>query len=175
MNIQQHTISLYMHNRPGTLIRIASVFSRRSYNINSLVVSESRNPLFSIMTIVATGDEKGLTNVIKQLNKLIDVVHAVDHTHSDALQRELALVKIRLAPEKKSEILQLIHTLQCTIIDINLQEVILEISGDVQYIDQLSGMLSEYEVIEFMRTGKVLIARSAERTALLKENKTGTI
>jgi acetolactate synthase-1/3 small subunit len=105
MNNDKHTISLYVANKPGVLIRIALVFARRGYNIDSLVVSEGHDPSFSHMTISATGDRKTLDQILKQLNKLVDVVHAKDHTEDTVIEREMALVKIKCPAEKRAEVL----------------------------------------------------------------------
>ena len=94
-NVRKHTISLYVSNKPGVLIRIALVFARRGYNIDSLIVSEGHDPDFSNMNISATGDERTLDQILKQLNKLVDVVHAKDNTGEDVIQRELALLKVK--------------------------------------------------------------------------------
>ena len=93
--VGKHTISLYVNNKPGVLIRIALVFARRGYNIDSLVVSEGHDPRFSHMNITATGDEQTLQQILRQLNKLVDVIHAKDHTGDDIIQQDLALIKLR--------------------------------------------------------------------------------
>ena len=97
--VKKHVISLYVNNKPGALIRIALVFARRGYNIDSLVVSEGHDPAFSHMNITATGDEKTLQQILQQLNKLVDVIHAKDHTGDDIVQRELALIKLHCTGE----------------------------------------------------------------------------
>ena len=98
----QHSISLLVTNKPGVLIRIALVFSRRGYNIDSLVVSPTHNGKFARMNIVASGEPKTLIQIIHQLNKLIDVIHAKDHTGETVVEKELALIKVRCAPERRT-------------------------------------------------------------------------
>ncbi len=93
--VRKHLVSLYVANKFGVLNRIALVFARRGFNIDSMVVSEAHDPAFSHMNIVATGDEKTIGHILMQLGKLVDVVHAVDNTGKDVIQRELALVKVR--------------------------------------------------------------------------------
>src|SRR6185295_19898434 len=95
--VNQHSISLLVNNKPGVLIRIALVFSRRGYNIDSLVVSPTHNGKFARMNIVASGEPKTLVQIIHQLNKLIDVIHAKDHTGETVVEKELALIKVRCA------------------------------------------------------------------------------
>ncbi len=163
--IQKHTISLHVANRPGVLIRIALVFARRGYNIDSLVVSPSSNPDYSMMNITAIGDKKTLAQILKQLNKLIDVVHATDHTGEDILQKELALIKISCSQQERTEILQLAHALKCDIEDIEELVVTLQITGSSEEVDSVIQVLSAYNVTELVRTGKVLMARGAEHTA----------
>ena len=102
-----HSISLLVANRPGVLVRIALVFSRRGYNIDSLVVSPTLDPNFSRMNIIAHGNPEILMQIIKQLEKLVDVVQAKDHTGTDAVEKELALIKVRCTAEQRTEILQL--------------------------------------------------------------------
>ena len=162
---QKHTISLHVANRPGVLIRIALVFARRGYNIDSLVVSPASNPDYSMMNIVAKGDKRTLTQILKQLNKLIDVVHATDHTGEDILQKELALIKISCTQQERSEVLQLAHAMKCDIADISEMVVTLQITGSSEEVDNATQVLSAYEVVELVRTGKVLMAKGAEHTA----------
>jgi acetolactate synthase I/III small subunit len=162
---KKHTISLHVANRPGALIRIALVFARRGYNIDSLVVSPSNDPEYSMMNIAASGDEKTLKQILNQLNKLIDVVHASNLTGKNILQRELALIKIRCSQEKRSEILQLSHALNCQIVDISETVVTLQITGSSLDVDNVTKVLLGYEVMELVRTGKVLMARGEQDTA----------
>ena len=162
---RKHTISVHVANRPGALIRIALVFARRGYNIDSLVVSPASDPEYSMMNIVASGDEKTLDQILKQLNKLIDVVHASDRTGEDILQRELALIKIACSAADRSEVLQLAHALRCEIVDIGETVITLQATGSSGEVDSATRVLSNYEVVELVRTGKVLMARGAERTA----------
>ncbi|NNL84842.1 MAG: acetolactate synthase small subunit, partial [Myxococcales bacterium] len=101
-----HTLSVFVNNKPGVLVRVALVFSRRGYNIESLVVSPAARGEFSRMTIVCTGDRETLEQIIKQLSKLIDVVHAVDHTGDDAVETEIALIKIESDLSDRTQVLQ---------------------------------------------------------------------
>ena len=162
---RKHTISLFVANRPGVLIRISLVFARRGYNIDSLVVSPSADPHFSMMNIVASGDEKVLDQILKQLNKLIDVVHARDRTGEDIIQRELALVKVRCDASQRSELLQLAHALKADPVDIDEASVTLEMTGASERLDSAISVLEPYGVFELIRTGKVLMARGNQPTA----------
>lgn len=162
---RKHTISLHVANRPGVLIRISLVFARRGYNIDSLVVSPASNPDYSMMNIVASGDEKTLDQILKQLNKLVDVIHATDRTGEDILQRELALIKIQCSPSERSEILQLAHALNCEIVDLREDIVTLQCTGSSERVDSITAVFDDYAVVELVRTGKVLMARGAQHTA----------
>jgi acetolactate synthase-1/3 small subunit len=162
--IKKHTISLYVANKPGVLNRTALVFSRRGYNIDSLVVSQGHDPAFSHMNIVATGDERTLDQILKQLDKLVDVVHAREHTGEGAIERELALIKLRCPAEHRTEVLEIAHTFKCHVLDLNENTVILQVTGTSEKIEALHRMLGKFGVLELLRTGKVLIARGEEVT-----------
>ncbi len=156
---EKHTISLYVANKPGVLIRIAHVFARRGYNIDSLVVSPAPDPDFSTMNIVASGDRKTLDQILKQLNKLVDVVHATDRTHDDVINRELALIKVHCEPELRGEVLQLSKALDCETVDLGERSVTIQATGNSEKLDAVSRVFERYGLLELMRTGKVVIAR----------------
>ncbi len=161
----QHTISLLVCNRPGALIRISLVFTRRAFNIDSLVVSESKDPRYSRMNIVATGDSKTLSLMLNQLNKLIDVVHAKDYSNSDVIQKELALVKVNCNNGNRTEILQIASAFKCRNVDISDTTMTFQITGKSSKIDAVHKMFQAYEILEIVRTGKILMARGDEETA----------
>ena len=163
--LKKHTISLYVANKPGVLIRIALVFTRRGYNIDSLVVSEAHDPDFSHMNIAASGDERTLDQILKQLNKLIDVVHARDNTGEDIVQRELALIKTRCEQEQRAEIMQIAQAFKGDTVDLDDSTLTLQVTGKTEKIDALHNILSKYGVIEIVRTGKILMARGEASTS----------
>jgi acetolactate synthase-1/3 small subunit len=160
----RHSISLYVANKPGVLIRIALVFSRRGYNIDSLVVSETEDPGFSRMNIVATGDRATLEQIIKQLNKLVDVIHARDYSYEDVIQKELALFKIDCAPERRAEALQVMEAFKAKTIDLSERTLAVEVTGSSEKLDALETMLRSFHIREMVRTGKVLMARGEAAT-----------
>jgi acetolactate synthase-1/3 small subunit len=164
-DFRKHTISLYVANKPGVLIRISLVFARRGYNIDSLVVSPSSDPDFSTMNIVASGDKKTLGQILKQLNKLVDVVHATDRTNDDVIHRELALIKINCDPDHRGEILQLAKALDCDTVDLGDSSVTIEVTGTSDKLDSVGKVFDRYGLLEMIRTGKVLIARGDTITA----------
>ncbi len=161
---RKHTISLMVNNKPGVLIRIALVFARRGYNIDSLVVSPSKDPNFSVMNIVASGDEKTLDQILKQLNKLVDVIHASDRTGEDIIQRELALFKLHSEADRRSDVLQLAHAMDCDIVEVSEHATILQMTGDSERLDSAHKVFEQYGIEEMIRTGKVLMARGQEIT-----------
>jgi len=159
-----HTISMLVANKPGVLVRIAHVFARRGYNIDSLVVSPSFNPLFSRMTITATGDPEILDQIIKQVNKLIDVIHAFEHTGQDTIHTELALFKVKTTATNRPIILKLLKRYRAHILDESGNILIIEQTGLTRQIDELESHLKRYGIIEIVRTGKVVMAKGAEET-----------
>jgi acetolactate synthase-1/3 small subunit len=162
--LKQHMVSLYVANKFGVLNRVALVFARRGFNIDSLVVSEAHDPAFSHMNIVATGDEKSIEHIIRQLDRLVDVVHARDNTGLDTIQRELALIKVRCTVEKRSEVLEVVHTFKGRVVDLADAALTVQITGATEKVDALHRMLGRYGIIEMVRTGKVIVARGEEAT-----------
>lgn len=160
----KHVISLLVSNKPGVLIRIALVFSRRGFNIDSLVVSESQDPRFSMMNITAYGDPETLSQILAQLNKLVDVIHAKDYTDADILQKELALVKINCTQEQRTEALQIAQAFKAQTTDISPESMIFEISGKSEKLDAFQQMLVPFGIREVVRSGKILMSRGLETT-----------
>jgi len=159
-----HNLSVYVANQPGALARIAQVFARRGYNIDSLVVSPSVDGRFSRMTITAKGSAEGLDQVIRQLNKLIDVLRCVDHTGEDSIVRELAMIKIAAGEEERTSALQVADHFGAKTVDLTARSMVVMATGNSDKIDALGRMLAKYRVIELVRTGKVVMARGEEAT-----------
>ena len=164
-NTNRHTISLLVSNKPGVLTRVALVFARRGFNIDSLVVSKGQEPEFSRMNIEATGDERTLHLMLAQLNRLVDVIHAVDHATDDVIQRELALFKIGCTPDKRTEVLQIADTFRGQAVDISDDTITLQITGKSTKVDAFMEMMAPFGISELVRTGKVLMSRGSESTA----------
>lgn len=161
---KKHTISLYVANKPGVLIRISLVFARRSYNIDSLVVSEAHDPAFSRMNIVASGEEKTLDQILKQLNKLVDVIHARDTTGMDTIERELALFKITCNEQNRTEILQVATAFKAETVDLGENSITFQISGPTNTLDAVNTFFEKYGIIEVVRSGKLMTTRGDEAT-----------
>ncbi|HAS81727.1 MAG TPA: acetolactate synthase small subunit [Verrucomicrobia bacterium] len=159
-----HTISVYVANRPGVLARIAQVFARRGFNIDSLVVSPSIDGRYSRMTIASQGSAEGLEQIILQLGKLVDVMRCVDHATDVAVIREMALVKLRVDTEQRTEALQICEHFAAKTVDLTEKSMIVMITGNSEKLDACINMLRKFEVVELVRTGKVVMARGDEET-----------
>lgn len=160
----KHTISLTVANKPGVLVRIAHVFRRRGFNIDSLVVSPGKDPRFSRMTIVSSGDPETLEQIIKQCAKLIDVVHVKDHSGENVIEREYALIKVDARPEKRAEILDIVGHFKGQTVDFSHDSLIVAIHGTTEKLDAAAELLAKYGIIEQIRSGKMLMARGREET-----------
>ena len=159
-----HTLSVLVKNEPGVLMRICQVFSRRAFNIDSLVVSQGRNPSFSRMTIGITGDPSGLEQIIKQVGKLIDVIHCFEHTSHDSVTKEMVLIKILCSADDRSGALQITEHFGGKTVDLTPTSMVVMITGDSPKVAAAVTMFSQYEIIETVRTGKVVIARGEQPT-----------
>lgn len=155
----RHTISVLVENKFGVLSRISGLFSGRGYNIESLTVGETIDPQISIMTIVTTGDDQIIEQITKQLNKLIDVIKVTDMTELDHVEREMVLVKVAPKQEDKAEVLRLAEIFRGRVVDSGPATYTLEITGDEKKIEAFIELIKPYGIKEFVRTGKVAIAR----------------
>ncbi len=167
-----HTISLLVRNKPGVLCRVAMVFARRGYNLESLVVSPAlwhaedgtKPGEFSRMTITCSGDPDALEQIIKQLEKLIDVVHAIDHTGQAVIESELALVKMKAGLKDRTEILQVAENFKAKVVDYSAESMILRCAGETDKLDAFVSLLKPFGIIELVRSGKILMARGLDET-----------
>ena len=159
-----HTISLLVRNKPGVLVRVSLVFARRSYNIESLVVSAVTGTDFSRMTITCSGDLETLDQIVHQLGKLVDVVQAIDHTGETVIEKELALVKVRCNANERTQVLQICEHFRGQTVDFGADSLILQFAGGSEKLDAVLGLLQPLGIVELVRTGKILMARGAERT-----------
>lgn len=162
--IPTHTISVLVANKPGVLVRIALVFARRGYNIDSLVVSPTMNPKFSRMTITAKGDLETLDQIIKNVNKLIDVIHCGEHDVTHSVEKELALLKVKAAPAVKAFLTKHSRKYHVKIDDSSDGHYIVEQTGTTAELDEFEALMKKYGVLEMVRTGKVLMAKGKEQT-----------
>ena len=162
--VHKATIGLLVNDQPGVLLRISQVFSRRGYNIESLVVSPAHTDHTSRMTITCTGPEDVLHQIILQLDKLVDVIHARDHSGDQAVTRELALFKIGCSVEERTEILQIAEILRGKAVDISEDTITIEATGTTEKMDAMEAMFGKFDLKEMARTGKVVMARGSQTT-----------
>lgn len=165
MKRQTHTIVALVEDRPGVLNRIASKWRQRGFNIESLAVGHSEIPGLSRMTFVVDAATTDVEQVVKQVDKLVDVVHIEDITDEDMVSRELAMIKVRATPATRSEILQIVDIFRANIIDVTADSLIVEVTGDEDKLDSLIQLLNEFGLIELCRTGRVAMPRGPGRVA----------
>src|SRR5512136_2438514 len=151
----KHTIAVIVENKSGVLTRIAGLFSRRSFNIDSLSVGGTDNPDYSRMTITVHGDEDVLEQVIKQLSKLINVIRVSEIEPGEAVERELAMIKVNADKDSRSEIMQIVNILRAKIVDVSARSMIIEVTGDEEKIEAIVALLRQFGIKEMARTGKV--------------------
>lgn len=162
--VNNYTISILVYNKPGVLVRLSQLFSRRGYNLSSVVVSPSTKPEFSHMTVVVEGDPEVFDQIIRQLNKLVDVVHAAHYLPENAVERELALFKISVTAERRTEVFQIADVFRSKTIDITEDSVIMEATGDSGKLDALEKVLAPIGIVEMVRSGKLVMVRGPEPT-----------
>lgn len=153
-------LSVLVENHPGILAKVAGLFSRRGFNIDSLAVGLSEQPGLSRMTIVVNGDELTVDQVAKQLNKLIDVVQIEVMQPYRAVQRELVLIKVRCQMENRSEIIQIAEIFRAKIIDVAPSSLTMEITGPSDKVDAFINMLTSYGISKIARTGAIAVERN---------------
>jgi len=156
----KHVLAVLVENQPGVLARIAGLFSRRGFNIDSLTVGETENPRLSRMTIVVTGDDAILEQVTKQLHKLIDVIKISDITDSPHVQRDLVLIKVKTTPQSRAEIVQIVDIFRAKVVDVGREALIVEMTGDEEKIAAFAELLRPFGIKELVRTGKIAMVRS---------------
>lgn len=155
----KHTVVAWMEDRPGVLTRVASLFRRRGFNIESLAVGHSETPGISRMTFVVDGDERMVDQAVKQLEKQIDVTRVEDVTDKPVVTRELALVRVRTNTQTRAEIMQLVDIYRAQIVDVALDSLIIQAVGTEERVNSLLELLSHYGIREMVRTGRVAITR----------------
>jgi len=159
-----HTLSVVVANKPGVLARIAHIFARRGFNIDSLVVSASMEGAVSRMTLTVRGDLANLQQIIEQVKKLIDVIHCTDHTGDDVVMKEMALVKVQAGLEARGEILQIADHFGAESLDLTETSLIVMATGDSAKLEAMLSLLKKFKIVELCRTGKVVMARGEKPT-----------
>lgn len=155
----KHTISVLVNDQPGVLQRVAGLFGRRGFNIESITVGQSEESGLSRMVIVTLGDQHTLEQIEKQLYKLIDVIKVVDLGSKPMVARELALIKVKAEPAERPEIMGVVETFRASVVDIGSTSLLVQVVGDTQKIDAMIELLKPYGIKELSRTGVTAMIR----------------
>jgi acetolactate synthase-1/3 small subunit len=155
----RHTISALVENKFGALTRIAGLFSGRGYNIDTLNVAPTQDPSASRMTIVTRGDDATLEQIVKQLNKLVDVLKVIDFRDGEYVDRELALVKVAVDSKSRAEVMQITDIFRAKIVDVQPKSVTIEITGSEDKVEKFIDLMRAFGIVDLTRTGKVAMAR----------------
>jgi acetolactate synthase-1/3 small subunit len=158
----QHTISVVVENEFGVLARVAGLFSGRGFNIDSLSVAPTSDESLSRITIVTRGDDAVLEQITKQLNKLVDVIKVLDFSEDNAIERELALIKVSAEDESRAEVLRIVDIFRAKIIDVTPKSYTIEATGAPAKINAILDLLRPLGLKELVRTGAVAIGRGAK-------------
>jgi len=164
----RHTISVLVENKFGVLSRISGLFSGRGYNIESLSVNKTLNTDVSVMTIVTTGDDAVIEQIIKQLRKLVNVLRVRDVSQMEHIEREMLLVKVRTEKTTRSELFNIISTFRGKTIDITNNSLVVEITGVNDKVMAFLKVLEPYGIIEVVRTGAIAVSRGSKATSDFK-------
>ena len=159
--LKKHTISALVENHFGVLCNVAGLFSSRGFNIDSLSVGETEDPSISRMTIVVQGDKSVLEQVVKQLNRLIEVIRVIDITQGKFVERELVLIKVKADTSTRAEIIQIAEVFRTNIVDVSPRSMTIEVTGSNDKIQAIISMLSSYGIEEIARTGTVALLRDS--------------
>jgi acetolactate synthase-1/3 small subunit len=159
--MSKHTLSILVENKPGILARIAALFARRGFNIDSLAVGPTEHPSVSRMTVVVDVEDQPLEQVTKQLNKLINVIKIVELDPGQAVQRELLLLKVRADRESRSHILETVQLFRAKVVDVAADAVTIEATGSAEKLDALLRVLEPFGIRELVQSGVVAVGRGS--------------
>ena len=168
---ERHVLSVVVENRPGVLARIAGLFARRGFNIDSLAVSPTERPDISRITVTANVDEVPLEQIVKQLNKLLHVLKIVNLEPTTTVERELVLIKVAADESNRSDVLEIVRLFRVRVVDVHPKSLTIEATGAGGKIDALLGLLEPYGIIELVRSGSVAVTRGPRA---LSENVVGS-
>ncbi len=168
LNGQRHIIGVLVENQPGVLARVAGLFSGRGFNIESLTVAVTNEPGMSRITLVTTGDEHIFEQIVKQLNKLINVIKVIEFRNVEFVEREMALVKVKAEKHSRAEILRIVDIFRAKVVDVSPNSYIIEVTGDEGKISAFLELLNQFGIIELARTGKAAMARGKKELGRLK-------
>lgn len=158
----ERIISALVENKFGVLARVAGLFSARGYNIESLSVAATLDPTTSMITIVTAGDDPVIEQIMKQLNKVVEVLKVVDMTETSYLDRETALIKVHTRPEHRDEAIRIADIFRAKIVDSSPSTYTIEVTGNVDKVEALISMLRPLGIKELIRTGRIAIARESK-------------
>ncbi|MEJ2429644.1 MAG: acetolactate synthase small subunit [Deltaproteobacteria bacterium] len=162
----RHTLGVLVENQPGVLSRVAGLFSGRGFNIESLTVAETLDPQVSRITLVTTGDETIMEQIVKQLNKLVNVIKVIDFREVQFVDREMALIKVKADAHTRAELLHIVDIFRGKVVDLSPNFFTIEVTGDEGKIQAILDLLTQLGIVEVVRTGKVAIARSKKNSKL---------
>lgn len=165
--MQKRILSLLVDNNAGVLSRVAGLFSRRGYNIDSLSVGVTADPRFSRMTIVCTGDEQILEQITKQLKKLIDVRDIKVLDPDNSVKRELVLLKIKVGAEQRQGVISIVDIFRANVVDVAKESLIIEMTGSRSKLQAFIDLLEDYEILELARTGLTGLSRGSDDVTYL--------
>ncbi|KUI28070.1 acetolactate synthase small subunit [Mycobacterium sp. GA-2829] len=158
-NVRTHTLSVLVEDKPGVLARIAALFSRRGFNIQSLAVGATEQKDMSRMTIVVSADEAPLEQVTKQLNKLINVIKIVEQDETNSVARELALIKVRADAATRGQVIEAVNLFRAKVVDVSTESLTVEATGTQEKLDALLRVLEPYGIREIVQSGVVSLSR----------------
>ncbi len=161
----EHILSLTLENKSGALSRVAGLFSGRGFNIESLSVAPTLDPSVSMMTLVTTGDDRIIEQIMKQLNKVIDVIKVVDISENEFVERETALIKVHTRAEDRAEALRIADIFRANVLDSSPTSYTIEVTGDVKKVQAIINLLQPLGIKELVRTGRIAIGREPTRPA----------
>ena len=170
-----HTIISLVQDKPGVLARVASLFRRRGFNIASLAVGHSEEPGLSRMTFVVDGDQYTVDQATKQLDKLVDIVKVSDISEADLVARELALIKVSITDQTRSQIIEIVQLFRAKIVDVGTMSLVVETTGEEAKIDALIELLQPFNITELMRTGRVAMVRGKSTGEISDDYSTNSI
>jgi acetolactate synthase I/III small subunit len=159
--IMRHTISVLVENKFGVLTRVAGLFSGRGYNIDTLNVAPTNDPTASRMTIVTRGDDATVDQIVKQLNKLPDVMKVQDFREDEYVDRELVLAKVAVESQTRAEVMQITDIFRAKIVDVQPKSLTIEVTGDESKVEKFLSLMKTFGVLDLTRTGKVAMARKS--------------
>ena len=161
MESKKHVLSVTVENKSGVLSRVTGLISRRGFNIESLSVGPTEDPTMSRITAIVNADEMGYEQITKQLHKLISVFKITDLTNDGAIERELVLYKVNAAPDRRSEIIEIVNIFRANIVDVGKSSLTIEATGSEDKLKGLEDLLRAYGIKETVRTGKIAMSRNS--------------